>query len=81
MLESIYIVIKGFILSLPFVYIINYLLYESLKKVFEMEMLIPYKETIVIFVTLLSIVYLTMLKTHQRFNNNKIITMMTNENI
>lgn len=81
MIESIYIVLKGFALSLPFVYIVNYLLYESLKKVFEMEMLIPYKEITIIFITLLLIVYLTMLITHKKFNNNKIITMLTNDNI
>ncbi len=80
-IESFYIVIKGFLLSLPFVFIINYLLYESLKKVFEMEILIPYKEILIIFITFLLIVYLTMLITHKKFNNNKIINMLTNDNI
>lgn len=81
MIESLYIVVKGFLISLPFIYLINYILYESLKKVFDMNMLIPYKEIITIFITLLLIVYITMLKAHQKFNNNQIITMMTNENI
>ncbi len=81
LVESLYIVIKGFIISLPFVYLINYILYQSLKKVFQMEMLLPHKEIVIIFFTLLLIVYLTMLKAHQKFNNNKIITMMTNDNI
>jgi len=79
--ESIYIVTKGFIISLPFIYVINYLLYESLKKVFEIKMLIPYREMLIIFIVLLLIVYLTMIKTHKIFENNKIITMMTNDNI
>ncbi|MCI9110350.1 MAG: ABC transporter permease [Bacilli bacterium] len=81
MIESFYIIIKGFILSLPFICIINYLLYESLNKVFKMEMLIPFKETIIILIVLFLIVYVTMLKTHKIFESNKIITMLTNENI
>lgn len=81
LIESIYIVTKGFILSLPFIYIINYLLYESLKKVFEINRLIPVKEIILIFIVLLLIVYITMLKTHKKFNNNQIINLITNENI
>ena len=79
--ESIYITSKGFIIALPFVFLINYLLYKSIIKVFNMENIFPYKELIISFIFLLIIIYLTMLITHRKFNTKKVIEIITNDNI
>lgn len=79
--ESLFIVFKGFILSLPFVFFINYILCESLNKILVIERIYPYKELFFSFVFLLLLVYLTMLFTHRKFNHNNLISMITNNNI
>lgn len=79
--ESLYIVIKGFILSLPFVFFINYILCESLNRILTIEIIYPFKELIFSFTFLLLLVYLTMLFTHRRFNGGNLVSMITNDNI
>lgn len=79
--ESLYIVIKGFILALPFVFFINYILCESLNRILTIEIIYPFKELIFSFIILLLLVYLTMLFTHRRFNNGNLVSIITNDNI
>ncbi|MCI9585128.1 MAG: ABC transporter permease [Bacilli bacterium] len=79
--ESLYIVIKGFILALPFVFFINYILCESLNRILTIEIIYPFKELIFSFIILLLLVYLTMLFTHRRFNGGNLVSMITNDNI
>lgn len=79
--ESFYLVLKGFIYALPFIFLINYILHQSLNEVLVMEVIVPYKEIITSFIFSFVIIYLTMIKVHKRFKNNDIITIITNDNI
>lgn len=79
--ESLYIVSKGFILSLPFVFFINYILCESLNNILTIEMMYPFRELVLSFSLLLLLVYLTMLFTHRKFNSNNLVSMITTNNI
>lgn len=79
--ESFYLVLKGFIYALPFIFLINYILHQSLNEVLVMEVIVPYKEIITSFIFSFVIIYLTMIKVHKRFRNNEIITIITNDNI
>ena len=79
--ESFWLVFKGFIYALPFVILINYVLFTSLNKVLMVSIIMPYKELIVAFVFSLLIVYITMLKTHQKFKNKSVVELINNDNI
>ena len=79
--ESLYITLKGFLLAFPFILLMNYILHQSLNKVFQISVLFPFKELLLSGFLLLMIIYLTMLIMHKKFNTAKIISIITNENI
>ncbi len=79
--ESLYVTFKGFFLAVPFVILISYILHQSLIRVFQINLLFPFKELCLSFIILVIVIYLTMLIMHRKFNTSKIVSIITNENI
>lgn len=79
--ESVFIILKGFIYAIPFIFLLDYILYISLNQIMDTNFIIPIKELMVSFAISLFIIYITINKCYNKLLKKDIIFLINQDNI
>ncbi len=79
--ESLFMLVKAFLLAIPLILVIDLILYNSLNMVFDVSIIWPFKELLIYFVCSLFVIYLCLKSSYRVFYTNEITTMIANDNV